>query len=130
MPNENEYDSGDAKSVRDRAKGAKRVDTQRRETLIAILSHENGRDWLYSVLERCGIYQTPFSTDALLMAHRVGEQNIGRELLAAIVAADSKAYMRMLEEQQEKEDGRSSSHNTSGNGADTSTYAEPDARTE
>lgn len=114
MP-EQPYDSGDPRAVRERTRDTKRAGDRRQETLRLILSHENGRDWLYSLLELCGVYQTPFSSDIAIMSHNIGRQDVGRKLLADIVAADSRMYMKMLQEKEE-DDGRRSSTSTNGSG--------------
>jgi hypothetical protein len=50
------------------------------------MSNKRGRRIVWRILERSGLYQSPFSLNTTDMAHRVGMQNEGRAMLALIEA--------------------------------------------
>jgi hypothetical protein len=57
---------------------------QERDDLNAVLRSPEGRRVLYRVLEDCHLLENIFSADALLMAFRAGEQNVGNKWCARI----------------------------------------------
>src|ERR1700678_3661790 len=63
-----------------------------------ILDAPEGRDWFYRLLERCHIYGSPFSPGQPdLTAFRLGEENIGKQLLADAQAVPN-LYLKMIRE--------------------------------
>jgi hypothetical protein len=101
------FDASDEDQVKERKKVAKQADDDRLETLNGIMGTTQGRDWMFALLERCRVFATPFSTNALLMANAVGHQDIGRYLLGDLTTPDNfELYALMLREQKEKANGR------------------------
>ena len=96
------YDSSDPKQVRDRRAVAGRRDARIKASYKALLAHQHGRELLWDLLTKCGIYQTSFrpgiAEQALSMAFLEGQRNIGLMLQADLVRADAVMYNKMREE--------------------------------
>ena len=69
------------KTERDKQRQAEIVES---DDIRWLMSNRRGRRVVWRLLERSGLYQSPFSLNAIEMAHRVGMQNEGRALLAVI----------------------------------------------
>ncbi len=91
-------DVSDPKQVRDAIKDAKSVEQIEREGLRQTMSTEAGRKWLYKVLMMCDPFRSCFNTDALVMAMRTGEVNIGLQLIAEMDAVSPDLYLQMMKE--------------------------------
>ncbi len=97
------YNAGDPKEVNNARKRAARKTTERLRVVEALMKHEDGRAWVYELLESCHLYTNPFTLghpDATNF--KLGEMNIGQRLLADIVAAAPKEYLKMCEEAKER----------------------------
>jgi hypothetical protein len=92
------YDASDAKTFQARVKETKSKDVIAREGLRQAMSNEGGRAWLHKTLMACDPFRNPFSTDALLMAHRCGEVNIGLQLIADMNEVSPELYLQMIKE--------------------------------
>jgi hypothetical protein len=76
------------------------------QTLRQLMAHRNGRAWLYRILERCHIYASAFAPgEPETTFFRMGEENIGKQMMMAAMAAAPDLYMEMLAEAR-KEDER------------------------
>lgn len=89
-------------------KGRKRKDEIRRERelndLRFVMGHEQGRRFIWRMLALTGMHRTSFETNALSMAMKEGQRNVGLTLTAEIMEADTKSYLTMqLEAQNLKE---------------------------
>lgn len=60
-----------------------------------VLSDARSRLFVWWVLERAGLYQTPFTGNSETY-HRIGRQDMGREILRQIEAVDPVAYPNMM----------------------------------
>ena len=96
---EKPYDSSDPKQVKLRTSKVK-LDAERITNFIrdAVMSHADGRRWVWQLLADTHVNHTSFNTNALTMAMLEGERNVGLRLQAQIIAASPKAFMQMLEE--------------------------------
>jgi|SRR6266576_4189336 len=92
------YDTSDPKAVKAAVKDAKSKETIAREGLREAMSSEQGRKWLHSLLLLCDPFRSPFSSDALLMAERCGEVNIGLQLIAEMHEVSPELYLLMMKE--------------------------------
>src|SRR4051812_42451 len=65
-----------------------------------IMGTEQGRRIVFWILsDLCQINTNPFATNALIMAHRSGELNVGQRLLAEITTREVfDLYVQMLKE--------------------------------
>lgn len=88
--------ANDPKQVAKRTKSAKREEQKVREFLIRSLKDPMGQAFLYSLLERCHCYQTPFTADTNQTNFNLGEQNIGLILTAQILSASEAGYLELL----------------------------------
>jgi hypothetical protein len=68
------------------------------EDLKWILSNKRGRRDVYRRLERAGVWQSSFSTNALTMAFQEGSRNEGLRLLSLIQTHCVDRYAEMLKE--------------------------------
>ena len=74
------------------------------DTLRKIMHNRDGRLWLYRLLERCNIYGSSFEPGQPdVTAFRLGQENIGRQLMVDAMEASSELYIRMVKEQREDE---------------------------
>ena len=73
--------------------------------MLRIIMHTKpGRAWLYRFLERCNIYGesfTPGQPD--VTAFKLGNENIGRQLMLTAMNASADLYVKMVNEQREEE---------------------------
>lgn len=83
-------------------KVAGRRDRERRRAWREVLKTPLGRRVVWDELERAGIFQTVFSTEALVMAHRSGRHDHGKELLAFVIELAPDLYVLMEREQRER----------------------------
>lgn len=67
--------------------------------VYTIMSTQGGREWMYSLLGSCHCFNSSFTGEALTMAFREGERNVGLMLTAQIMNASPKEFVLMLEEQ-------------------------------
>jgi hypothetical protein len=92
------FDTSDPKAVKAAIKDAKSAETIAREGLRQTMGTEQGRKWLYRALMLCDPFRNPFSTDALAMAFRCGEVNIGLQLIAEMQEVSPDLYLQMMKE--------------------------------
>lgn len=98
-------DLGDESDVRKRNTAIRRRQVVQANAIRWIMSERNGRAWIRSLLQRCKINQSAFATNALVMAHSSGEQNIGYQVLAEITTPDIiDLYVQMLKEEGEADE--------------------------
>lgn len=97
-------DIGDRKGVEGRKRDARLKDRERRDVLREVLQSPAGREWLWDLLEFCHIYGSSFATNALVMAQREGERNVGLKVLADAMAAAPDKYLEMVQEHERRKD--------------------------
>lgn len=74
------------------------------DVLRSIMMTKPGRAWLYRFLEKCNIYGesfTPGQPD--VTAFKLGNENVGRQLMLAAMNASTDLYVKMVNEQREEE---------------------------
>lgn len=91
-------DVSDPKQVAKAVKAGKAKDERIEDALRGIMGTPEGRMWIWSLLDKCQPFRTPFSSDALRMAHNCGEANIGLRLIAELHACDTELYLLMMKE--------------------------------
>jgi len=102
---ETPYNAGDAQAVAKRQKSQKTRELQKKAALRKIMGDPEGRMWMWDLLGRCGAFQLSFSREALIMAFNEGRRDVGNHLIAEITRLNPELYMRMVNENQEKEKG-------------------------
>ena len=93
-----EYNAADTKAIRRAIKADKASTEQRLGVIASTMSNPAGRDYIYSVLERCHVFASTYSPSALAMAFAEGERNIGLQLLADVMSAAPEQYVFMMRE--------------------------------
>lgn len=66
-----------------------------------VMATENGRRFIWRLLDICGVHSSPFAMNALLMANQCGKQEIGQWLLAEVAAVTPTEYLMMQREHQQ-----------------------------
>lgn len=89
-------------------KNAERIERARArdidESLRRVLATYEGRHVLWSIIAECGVFTTPPNySDHGALAFSVGGQNKGRWLIAEIERIDRGAYLRMQQEDHERD---------------------------
>lgn len=87
-----------------------------REEIRWVLSDRRGRNVVWWLLQRAGIYRTSFMGDANSTAFNEGQRNIGLALHSRMIDADPGSYIRML---QERQDEVSTAENDDDDGSDS-----------
>ena len=116
--------SDDSRAV----KQQRRVARIRRRDQLALLrkfmAEPAGRAWAYDLMSACHQFSTSFATNALSMAFREGERNVGIKILADLTEAAPDLYLQMLKEANSERN----SNNRDADLADADdTNADPDA---
>lgn len=91
------FDAGDAEAVGRRAKAIAKEQARRAAGLRYVLADRRGRDWLWSLLEHCRIYETSFTGDSATFFNE-GMRNVGLKVMTQIAAADPEALVTMMTE--------------------------------
>ena len=84
----------------------KRIEAQRKLRLDNFVSEamklREGREFFYWLLELGRIGRNPFTANALTTSFNCGEQNVGLQIQAHIIATAPKDYLKMLTEKEEE----------------------------
>lgn len=68
------------------------------------MSRRSGRDFVWHLLEKYGVYRSPFNPNSNKMAKNVGIQEAGQYLLLLLTMECPAEYTRMFAEHQHKEE--------------------------
>lgn len=97
------HDASDPKAVADAKARAGRIQKADDGVLKNLLALPEGRAFVYRRLAAMHIFETSFTPgEPDKTAFKLGEQNIGLQLLAQIVKVDPDAYVLMMKEQQDE----------------------------
>lgn len=92
----------DDHSDRAQIRSARREARVKRRDQLALLgrlmAEPHGREFFYDLLSACHMFNTSFATNALQMAFREGERNVGLRLTADITEAAPDQFLLMLKE--------------------------------
>ena len=66
--------------------------------LTKLMADPVGREYFWDLLVSCHLYSTSFGTNALMMAFREGERNVGIRLAADLNQASPDLYLDMCKE--------------------------------
>lgn len=103
------YNAAERKDVRRAEKLARAEARTRLATLQSLMSSPGGRQWVLYLLERCHVFQSTFSHDALLMAYAEGERNVGLLIFLDVVSCCPDHYLTMMKERNNGSDDQPSS---------------------
>ncbi len=70
-----------------------------KEDVIWLMSGKRGRRFVYSILERAGVFKLSFDENPLKMSFNEGRRNEGLALMSKLMKYCPKSYTAMLEEQ-------------------------------
>lgn len=102
MEAERPFNAGDPIEVNKARKRASRKNSERLRVIQALMQHEDGRKWIYGLLERCHIYGNPIvPNDPYLTYANLGEANVGKFIMSDVVAAAPEEYLQMCKEARE-----------------------------
>ena len=127
--------AADRKSIRAAEKAAKIVDANNQAVVVAIMSTESGRRYIWDKLTLANIFSTTFSTDSMQMAFNEGNRNQGLLLLNDIIEWCPEEFIQAMREAngrrtQSSTGQRNGSENgdgrVEGSGIDSSLGAEPE----
>lgn len=98
------FDGSNRKQVREREKELKISEANRLAYTKRLMSDAPGRKWMFDLLLKCHIWQTPFAAGSPdTTAFRLGEQNLGLQVFADVMAAAPQEYVLMMNEASIKE---------------------------
>lgn len=80
-----------------------------------LMSSRWGRRFVWSLLERAGVWRLSFSTNAMQTAFNEGRRNEGLSLVAAIHKLCPERYAEMLQEQKQHDNRNASDDRTNAN---------------
>jgi hypothetical protein len=81
----------------------KRKNELRRRTLQMLMATDQGREWLYDMLNECNTFGTPFNPDTHATAYNCGALYIGRNLENDILRFCPDLYSVMRKESLERD---------------------------
>lgn len=73
-----------------------------------VLSSKQGRNFIWRLLGRCGIYTQSFNQNNSIMSFNEGKRSVGNEILVDINQADPEGFFTMMRENRELKDNESS----------------------
>lgn len=88
----------DPKKVKESRIRAREKQARLDEFTKFIMSSPQGRNWMWDWLETFQIFQTPFSSDPIIMAHNTGMKEPGLKLMDSLMALTPTEFMTMLKE--------------------------------
>lgn len=72
------------------------------DAVKALVQHAQGRQYIYWLLELCGIGRNPYNGNALSTAFNCGQLNVGQQIQAHLIENAPKAFLDMLREKEEE----------------------------
>lgn len=109
------------KDFEDRQKKLSGFDIQDKKEIDSavgsLLEHENGRKFLWWVLEQGRIAGNPFTNNALSTSFNCGEMNVAQKVLDRIIDVNPAGYAQMVQEKANERERRDSSLYGNGTGS-------------
>ena len=112
------FNAADRKDVRAAEKQAVRADRERQVTIRSVMDTKSGRLWFFDLLTSCHIFDSSFAMEAIAMAFKEGERNIGLQILRDLMRACPDMYVLMMREANERDTLSERRSDTNGNGGD------------
>lgn len=72
------------------------------DAVRALVQHAQGRQYIYWLLEICGIGRNPFTQNALNTSFACGQLNVGQQIQAHLIEVAPDAFLEMLKEKEEE----------------------------
>ena len=99
--NPNDWDTSDPEKVKQSQEDLDRLMAERNNVMINLMSTTQGRRWVYDFLNQTHIFSTAFTPGpdgARFTDFKLGEQNVGLKLYAALETACPELCSQMIEE--------------------------------
>lgn len=83
----------------------KKAHRKRKEELTdirTVLASSSGRNFLWRLLDKCGVFESTFTNDSLKMSYLSGQQDIGHFIMSEIVETDDRLLFKMMKENKMK----------------------------
>ncbi len=97
-------DLGDPQQVKKAKRKHRNRETIAREELAVVLRQREVRNFIWTLLEECGIYHIlDVSENERAVGFHDGERNIGNKIIAKVDAAVPHTYMKMYTENRKDE---------------------------
>lgn len=93
------FNAADPVKVRRRRKDSAAKQQRIDAVLAALMEQKQGREFVWSLLERCRIYQLSYADNPQRMAFYDGHRNVGLQLVADLMRVASEEYVIMSKEQ-------------------------------
>jgi hypothetical protein len=96
------FDASDPRHIEAAKKESGRQKREDRDFWQMCMSTPQRRASLYRLLERCHIYSTPADTESVNRTFfKLGEENVGKQIMLSAMDASTDLYLKMLKEQKE-----------------------------
>jgi hypothetical protein len=105
-PADEQYDAGDERQVKQKARSAKARENIRAQVLRNIMASIDGREWMFYLLEICNIHDSNFASDAMLMAFWEGKRHVGMQIMKQLQIVCPEQYLQMMKEVRDRADVR------------------------
>lgn len=92
------------KEIKEQEEHAKREAMRLSAFVTGTMGTRNGRDFVWHLLDRFGVYRSSFSANSNKMARNVGAQEAGQYLMQLILMECPGEYERMFAEHRYKEE--------------------------
>ncbi len=115
------YNAAERSHVKAATKAARFADRERGTVIKGIMDSTSGRAWILGLLERCHIFASSYSENAIRMAFSEGERNTGLQILSDVMRYAPDSYVLMMREKDERDTSSSATRDAP---------AEPDSVTE
>jgi hypothetical protein len=96
------YNAGERKDVRKAEKASRLADNLRGAFVRNVMDSIEGRRWVWDLLSRCHLFQTPMTDSDRWTAFACGEMNVGQQIVADIMTYCPDSYIRMQREANER----------------------------
>jgi hypothetical protein len=97
-PKEEQFNASDPVQVAAKRRAAGKKSKADEGIVHTVMSTKAGREWMYSLLASCHCFGTSFTGEALSMAFKEGERNIGNMLISSIMKTSPDNFIEMLKE--------------------------------
>jgi hypothetical protein len=91
--------ASDSRQVKRARKKEREADEDAINDMLAVLAMPAGERTLWRILGYCSTFESIFSPDPVVMAHRAGQQDVGHYVMKAIGEAQPLALVRLMEQQ-------------------------------
>lgn len=101
MAEQETFDSSDPKHVKDRQDNSKIRESKEQKGLKDAMSTPEGRAWVFSLLDMCGVHRTSFTGNSTTFFNE-GQRNIGLKIEGDIFKWCPDKYITMMTEGRQK----------------------------